>query len=212
MKKYNWYALKLVAICVIVFILQNFYEGLTYQFSLDSSRFLSRPWTIVTYMFLHGSFEHLFYNMIALGLFGSILERIIDGKKFLLTFFISGIIAGIGSIIFYTSSIGASGSIYGILGVIAVLRPRMTVYVSFVPLPMALAVVLWTLGDLLGLFTPSDLIGHAAHLFGLIFGLAYGLTLRKEYKEVVIKEKKEEISDEEFRKWEEKYMLSYSNS
>jgi membrane associated rhomboid family serine protease len=206
--KHRWYALKLVALCVIIFILQNIYEGLTDQFSLDSLYFISRPWTIVTYIFLHGSFQHLFYNMFALGLFGSILESVIGGKKFLLTFFISGIIAGVGSLIFYTSSIGASGAIYGILGTLAVLRPRMTVYVSFVPLPMALAVIFWTAGDLLGFFSTSDLIGHAAHLFGLAFGLVYGMILRKNYKEIIIKKPKEEISDEEFREWEEKYMSS----
>lgn len=210
--KYNWYALKLLAVCVIVFIIQNIYQGLTDQFALDSSQFLSRPWTIITYIFLHGSFEHLFYNMFALGLFGSILERVIGSKKFLLTFFISGIIAGIGSIIFYTSSIGASGAIYGILGALAVLRPRMTVYVSFVPLPMAIAVIFWAAGDLLGLFSPSDLIGHAAHLSGLFFGLIYGLILRKDYKEIIVKKPKKEISNEEFREWEEKYMSSYSYS
>jgi len=207
--KYNWYALKLVAVCVIVFILQNVYENLTGQFSLDSSYILSRPWTIVTYIFLHGSFEHLFYNMFALGLFGSVLESVIGSKKFLLTFFISGIIAGIGSIIFYTSSIGASGAIYGILGVLAVLRPKMTVYVGFVPLPMVLAVVFWATGDLLGLFSPADLIAHAAHLLGLVFGLVYGIILRKDYGEFIPKRPKEEISDEDFKVWEEKYMSSY---
>jgi len=209
MEKYNWYALKLLAVCVIVFILQNIYQDLTDQFSLDSSLFLSRPWTIITYIFLHGSFEHLFYNMFALGLFGSVLEDIIGGKKFLLTFFASGIIAGIGSLIFYTSSIGASGAIYGILGALAILRPRMVVYVGFVPLPMFLAVILWTAGDLLGLFSPSDLIAHAAHLFGLVFGLIYGIYLRKDYGETFVKKPKEEISDKEFKAWEEKYMSSY---
>lgn len=204
--KYNWYAFKLVAICLIVFILQNFYEDLTNQFSLVSSDFLSRPWIIITYIFLHGSLQHLFYNMFALGLFGSVLESIIGGKKFLLTFFLSGVIAGIGSIIFYTSSIGASGSIYGILGLLAVLRPRMVVYAGFVPLPMALAVIFWAAGDLLGLFSPFDLIGHAAHLFGLVFGLIYGIKLRKEYGEVIVKKPKEEIRDEEFKKWEDEWL------
>jgi membrane associated rhomboid family serine protease len=207
--KYNWYALKIVAICTIIFIIQSVYGNFTDQFSLVSSEILSRPWTIITYIFLHGSFEHLFYNMLALGLFGSILENIIGGKKFLLTFFISGIIAGVGSIIFYSSSIGASGAIYGILGVLAVLRPRMAVYISFVPLPMALAVIFWTAGDLLGLFYPSDLIGHAAHLFGLAFGLIYGIVLRKDYGIKKVKEPKEEISEEEIRRWEKKYMSSY---
>lgn len=207
--KYNWYALKLLAVCVVIFILQNVFEGLTDQFSLVSSDFLSRPWIIITYMFLHGSFEHLFYNMFALGLFGSALENIIGGKKFLLTFFISGITAGVGSLIFYSSSIGASGAIYGILGALAVLRPRMTVYIGFVPLPMALAVVFWTLGDFLGLFSSTDLIGHAAHLFGLVFGLVYGIYLRKDYGENFVRRRKEEIGDKEFGEWEKKYMKIY---
>ena len=208
MKKYKWYALKLVAVCVVIFILQNIYENLTDEFSLDSAEFFSRPWTIITYIFLHGSFEHLFYNMFALGLFGSVLENIIGSKKFLLVFFISGIIAGIGSIMFYTASIGASGAIYGIMGALAVLRPRMTVYIGFAPLPMALAVVFWTVGDLLGLFSPSDLTAHAAHLFGLIFGLIYGIYLRKKYGEKIIKKPKEGINNEEFKEWEENYMSS----
>lgn len=144
--------------------------------------------------------------MLALGLFGSVLENIIGGKKFLLVFFISGIIAGIGSIIFYSSSIGASGAIYGVMGVLAVLRPRMTVYIGFIPLPMAFAVIFWAAGDLLGLFASADLIAHAAHLFGLVFGLFYGIRLRKEYGEILVKRKKEEINDEEFKTWEEKYM------
>jgi membrane associated rhomboid family serine protease len=146
--------------------------------------------------------------MFALALFGSVLESIIGGKKFLLTFFLSGIIAGIGSLAFYSSSIGASGAIYGVMGALAVLRPRMIVYIGF-PLPMALAVVAWAGGDLLGLFTPSDLTGHAVHLFGLILGLAYGIFLMKKYGEKRTKDKKEDISEEDFRRWEKKYMSSY---
>lgn len=207
--KYNWYAFKLVAICVVVFILQNIFTDLTDQFALDSAYLFSRPWTIITYIFLHGSFEHLFYNMFALALFGSVLEKIIGSKKFLLTFFASGIIAGIGSVIFYTASIGASGAIYGVMGALAILRPRMTVYAGFVPLPMFLAVAFWAAGDLLGLFSPTDLTAHGAHLFGLIFGLIYGILLRKDYGEILNRKPKREISDEEFKNWEEEYMSSY---
>lgn len=203
--KYNWLAIKLVIICVIVFVLQNIFSNLTDEFALVSADVFYKPWTIITYIFLHGSFLHLFYNMFALALFGSALEGVIGGRKFLILFFTSGIIAGIGSILFYTASIGASGAIYGILGSLAVLRPRMTVYVSYVPMPMALAVVLWALGDFFGLFTPSE-VANAAHLFGLIFGLIYGITLRKDYGEHFVRHPKEEISDEELNDWEERYM------
>lgn len=206
--KYKWYAFQLVALCVIVFILQNIYPNLTDQFALDSAYIFSRPWTIITYIFLHASVEHLFYNMFALALFGAILERVVGGRKFLMIFFAAGIAAGLDSIIFYTSSIGASGAIYGVMGALAVLRPRMTVYAVFVPLPMALAVVFWAAGDLLGLFTPSDLVAHGAHLFGLVFGLVYGIALRSDYGESVVKRPKEEMSDEDFKDWEDKYMKS----
>jgi uncharacterized protein len=207
--KYKWYAFQLVALCVVVFILQNIYPDITDQFALDSSKVFSSPWIIITYMFLHGSIEHLFYNMFALALFGAVLEQVVGSRKFLLIFFVAGIVAGIGSILFYTSSIGASGAIYGVMGALAVLRPKMTVYaVGLVPLPMALAVFLWAAGDLLGLFTPSDLIAHGAHLFGLVFGLVYGIVLRRDYGETVIKKPKEEMSDEDFKNWEDKYMKS----
>jgi len=203
--KYNWFAIKLVIICVIVFILQIIYPQITNQFALVSINVLSNPWTTVTSIFLHGNFQHLFYNMFALGLFGSVLEKIIGGKKFLILFFVSGIISSIGSILFYTASIGASGAIFGVLGTLAVLRPRMTVYVSYVPMPMALAVALWSIGDLVGLFAPTE-VAHAAHLFGLAFGLISGFILRKQFKEVQSKRKEARIDEEEFGEWEDKWM------
>jgi membrane associated rhomboid family serine protease len=109
--------------------------------------------------------------MFALALFGSILERVIGGKRFLFVFFISGIFAGIGSILFYTSTIGASGAIYGVMGTLAVIRSRMVVYMGFVPMPMAIAVALWAIGDFIGLFSPAGTVAYASHLFGLAFGL-----------------------------------------
>jgi len=203
--KYNWFAIQLVIICVVVFIFQNIYLQITDQFALVSAFVLTNPWTLVTSIFLHGSFEHLFYNMFALGLFGSVLEKIIGGKKFLILFFVSGVIAGMGSVLFYTASIGASGAIFGILGTLGVLRPRMTVYVGYVPMPMAFAVVLWAMGDLLGLFAPTE-VAHAAHLFGLAFGLILGFILRKQYKEIQAKRKEPKINEEEFEEWEDEWM------
>ncbi|NIM46716.1 MAG: rhomboid family intramembrane serine protease [Candidatus Aenigmarchaeota archaeon] len=205
--KYNWYAIKIVIICVIVFILQ-FILPITDNFALISSEFLFKPWTIVTYIFLHGSPSHIFGNMFALALFGSILEKLIGGKKFLIVFFVSGIIAGIGSILFYGASIGASGAIYGIFGTLAILRPRMTVYMGFgAPMPMIAAVFFWALLDFLGFFTALDNVAYAAHLFGLAFGLIYGFYLKKEYGEKRSKRRsKTDISEEEIRKWEDRWL------
>jgi len=203
--KFRWFAIQLVILCVVIFVFQNLYPQITDQFALVSAEIFYRPWIIITSIFLHGSFSHLFYNMFALALFGSILEKIIGGKNFLILFFISGIIAGIGSILFYTAAIGASGAIYGVLGALGILRPRMTVYMGYIPMPMAAAVVLWAAGDFIGLFAPGQ-IAYAAHLFGLGFGLLFGFLLRKKFGETLFKKKKEEISDKEFRTWEDNWM------
>lgn len=203
--KYRWFAIQLVVVCVIVFIFQLIYPQITDEFALVSATVLTKPWTLITSIFLHGSFEHLFYNMFALALFGSILEKVIGGKKFLIIFFVSGIISGIGSVFFYTASIGASGAIYGLLGTLAALRPTMGVLVGFVPMPMAMAILLWTAGDLIGLFAP-DQVAHAAHLSGLAFGLIIGLSLREKHKETHEKRKEPEISEEELEEWEDRWM------
>jgi uncharacterized protein len=206
MMAYRWLWLMILAACVIVFILQNIFPGITGEYALDSATVAQKPWTFITYMFLHGSFEHLFYNMFALALFGTLLESLIGGRRFLIAYFGAGLLAAFGSLLFYEASIGASGAIYGVLGTIAMLRPRMTVYVYFIPLPMILAVVFWAAGDIFGLFYP-DTIAHSAHLAGLFFGLAYGILLRKKFSEHRNKrELVRELSSEEFRNWEDRYM------
>lgn len=203
--KYRWFAFQLVAICVVVFIFQNIYTGITDEFALVSADVFARPWTLVTSMFLHGGVEHLFYNMFALGLFGSVLEKLIGGKKFLILYFVSGVIAGIGTLPFYEASIGASGAIFGVLGTLGILRPRMTVYISYVPMPMAVAVVLWAIGDIIGFFAPSG-VANTAHLFGLAFGLIFGFTIREKHKEMPIRRKPPDISEEEFEEWEDEWL------
>jgi len=206
--KFHWYAIILVIVCVIVFLFQLYYgEPFNENFILVSSELFTKPWMLITHIFLHGSFEHLFYNMFALGLFGSILEKIIGGEKFLFIFFASGIVAGLGSFLFYEASLGASGAIMGILGTLGVLRPRMTVYVGYVPMPMSVAVIFWALGDLLGFFVPFTNVAHIAHLAGLATGLLYGWKLKEKYgRSYPRKVRYREIGEREFRNWEDGWM------
>lgn len=202
----RYFALILVAICVAVFVLQNLFPAVTDDFALVSSLAAAQPWRAVTYIFLHGSIEHLLYNMFALALFGSILEKIIGGKKFLMLFFMSGLVAAAGSILFYDASVGASGAIFGLLGCLAVLRPRMTVWLAGIPMPMFFAAFVWAAIDLFGIFFPAN-IANIAHLSGLIFGIFSGFLLRKQYGEPLRRERKQEIDEELFRDWENKYMV-----
>lgn len=147
-------------------------------------------WTFITSMFLHAGFGHLLVNMISLMFIGNFVEKLIGKKRFLWLYLISGLFAGIlfvgVSMITNTDlnvyAVGASGAIFGLGGLLAILTPRLPVLVFFVfPMPMwaamaFLLLALWALSTSLGL--P---IGNTAHLGGLIIGLAYGAYLKKRY-------------------------------
>lgn len=107
-------------------------------------------WTILTSMFMHASFSHLFFNMFSLFFIGSFLERIIGKKRFLYFYIISGIFAGLffSLLSFFlgygflekifaspeTIAVGASGALFGLLGILAVIIPNKKVYLIAGPL------------------------------------------------------------------------------
>ncbi len=143
--------------------------------------------------------------MFALAMFGSILEKYIGSKKFLIVFFSAGIISSIADILFYSATLGTSGAIFGLLGALTVIRPKQVVWALGVPMYIVIAAFVWVGVDLAGLFSP-DGTAHAAHLFGMGGGFASGFLLRSRYTEPKRPKKKEIISDRELDEWEEKYM------
>ena len=109
-EKNDWYSIKLAVVIIAVFFLSNVFPDFFFSnFALVSDQALSRPWTFVTHIFLHSGFLHLAYNMIALFIFGTILEETGGSRKFLMVFFVSGILAGFATPLFYNASVGASG-------------------------------------------------------------------------------------------------------
>ncbi|MFH1424156.1 MAG: rhomboid family intramembrane serine protease [archaeon] len=168
------WSIRLAVVCTIVFALQAIIPS-TDSLALVSAAALSHPWTVLTYIFLHGGVTHLLYNMFALLLFGTILESILGPKRFLQIFFVAGILAGISAIPFYSAVVGASGAIYGVMGCLAVLRPRMIVWVWGVPMPMIIALGVWTLVDSVGAFSTMSETAHISHLAGLAVGVAVGV-------------------------------------
>ena len=174
----NYISIKIMLLCIFVFLLQILFKDLTPELMLVKGEFFQRPWSPLTSIFVHANFLHLFYNMFALFLFGTILEHIIGRKKFISIYFASGLLASSVSYFVYPASLGASGAIYGILGMLAVLRPKMIVYVAYIPMPMILAAIFWAIGDIFGLFFPSN-IANAAHLTGLFFGILCGFVLKQ---------------------------------
>lgn len=206
--KQKFIALWLSLICIVLFILQSLISGFTELFYLDSNS-LIEPWRLLTSIFLHGSVGHLVYNLFALILFGLILEKLIGTARFIAVFFVSGIFASIISFALGSyPGLGASGAIMGIIGALAIIRPMMSVWAFGMIMPMFVAAILWVGGDVIGLFTPADGIGHIAHLSGILFGAIFGIVIRFRKKKTIMGDKayRLEIPENLMEKWEDRYM------
>ena len=193
----------LCGICVIVFAIQAIFPVFTEYISLEQQSW-SQLWRFFTALFAHGSLSHLLYNILALALFGSILESIIGERRLLVIFLFTGMAANVVSIFIYPSSLGASGAIFGIIGTLVMLRPGMSVFAFGLPMPMFIAAILWAVGDIIGLFIPSN-IANMAHLVGLAFGLVLGAILRQPNQNEV-KRQKVVIDEDSMIEWEKNYL------
>ena len=142
-------------------------------------------WKLVTYMFVHGGFFHLFLNMITLYFLGPETERAMGGTRFLILYLVSGILGGLGWLFFsdapWAVCVGASGALFGIIGAFAALFPErpITVLVFYVlPVTMRAWVLAASLAvvELVFLLTSyGGNIAYAAHLAGGLAGYVYTL-------------------------------------
>lgn len=134
-----------------------------------------RPWTLLTYMFLHGSLGHIFFNMLALFFFGSRVEMRLGSRNFILLYLISGIAGALLSLVFTPTSpiIGASGAVFGVAFAFAYFWPRERIYVwGVLPVEARILVLLYAGIDLFsGISGARTGIAHFAHLGG--FGGAW---------------------------------------
>ena len=201
----------LIIINVIVFLAsllnENFMIGTFALFYPTSPYF--HWWQVVTHMFMHGGFWHIFFNMYTLLIFGCVVERILGSKKFLFFYFICGLGAvalhlgveylqmqsymqgaALGNataiqniaLIKNTPTVGASGAIYGVLMGYAMLFPesRMTLLFPPVTLSAKWMVVIFAAIELFtGVTGLSAGIAHFAHLGGMLIGWLMILSWRK---------------------------------
>jgi membrane associated rhomboid family serine protease len=139
-----------------------------------------QPWQVVTYSFLHGNFMHLLFNMLALYMFGSDIERIFGSRRFVLYYFVCVVSAAVAQLaIAQVSSwppyptVGASGGVFGLLLAFGLYFPRRMLMLIFPPLPMPawLFVTLYGLLELfLGITGTNEGVAHFAHLGGMLGG------------------------------------------
>ena len=186
------------------------YAALHYFESSDAN-----PAQLITYMFLHGNFMHLFFNMFALFMFGTTIESTLGSKRFLFYYISCGLGAAIiQEITWYFTwestfvpllanlngctfeemriainqaiamgqelpflnslmTIGASGSVYGILLAFGMIFPNRAIYMMFIPIPIKAKyfVIFYGLVELWSGFSANDDIAHFAHLGGMLIGL-----------------------------------------
>lgn len=242
---------------VVVFVLQHFFLdtlrfgdtnlGITFfrLFALQpifqtvqiKSAFIGpfMPWQLISYMFLHADFTHIFFNMFALWMFGMELENLWGAKKFLIYYTICGLGAALANLLiaplFSTvgPTVGASGSIYGVLVAFGYLFPNRQIYIYFlIPIKAKYLVVLYMALEVFAVASQSESgIAHFAHLGGAVVGIIYllitsrhrlslfntfksdstgffGNNNKTQYKPPVYSEPKEKVYNAEYKDIEQK--------
>jgi membrane associated rhomboid family serine protease len=162
---------------VVVFLLAQPGTRLFFEMELIPFAVLSRPWTLVTYMFLHAGLAHIFFNMLGLFFFGPRVEDRLGGKHFLWLYFLAGMGGAVFSFLFARqyAVVGASGAIFGVLLAFAMYWPREKIYVWMIlPVEAWLLITIFIVGTLyMGVRGSSSGVAHFAHLGGLAFAFGY---------------------------------------
>ena len=182
----------LLAVNVVCFLIQNLAENNT-RFPVNQYFALSTEglrhgfvWQLVSYQFMHGGILHLLFNSIAIYCFGRAIEETLGSKTFLQIYFSSGVIGGLVQMLaallvpnhFNHPVVGASAGGFGLIAAFATLFPErsLTLLLFFIiPINMKAKVLLLVSGALavFGIIVPSDSVAHAAHLGGMLAGIAY---------------------------------------
>ncbi|MDR1251574.1 MAG: rhomboid family intramembrane serine protease [Treponema sp.] len=141
-------------------------------------------WTFVSYMFLHGGFSHIFFNMLGLFIFGTQVERQMGSREFLLFYFVTGSLAGVFSFTVYCLTgadavilMGASGALFAVELAYAVFFPDSIIYLwGILPLRAPVMVLGFTALELFFSVTGMNSgVAHFTHLAGFGFGWLYFL-------------------------------------
>ena len=155
-------------------------------FTIDAtlSEFILKPWSILTYGFIHGSFSHIFWNMLILYYFGNILKNIF-GEKLILNLFLSGIVAGgLTYLISYnlfpvfkgvnSVMIGASAGVMSVLFFLAAYDPQYRIRIIFFDIKILYIALFLFFYDIIQI-PLNNSGGHIAHIGGALWGYYYSV-------------------------------------
>ncbi|MEJ2503633.1 MAG: rhomboid family intramembrane serine protease [Gemmatimonadota bacterium] len=174
------WVLRLLIANVAVFILAPPGSPLFRELAFVPTWVFRQPWTVVSYMFLHGGFMHILFNMVGLYFFGPRLEARIGSRDFILLYLVSGVMGAVLSYLFLfitgpTAIVGASGAVFGVLYGFAHFWPHERIYIwAVLPVPargMVLGVA--ALSIYFGITGTGGAVAHFAHLGGFVGGWGY---------------------------------------
>lgn len=154
---------------IAVFFLEAVQPGLVDGLAFVPQLVLFRPWTIVTYMFLHGGLAHIGFNMLALFFFGPRVEERIGSQRFATLYFLSGVSGALVSLAFSTAPIiGASAGVFGVMLAFAHFWPDAPIMIwGIFPVPARILVIITTVLALFSIRTGANSgVAHFAHLGG----------------------------------------------
>ncbi len=171
----------LLIVNVVAFFLLSTQPALKDALAFMPAAALVRPWSVVTYMFVHGDLMHLLFNMIALFFFGPRVEGRIHSRPFAVLYFLSGITGALLSVVFSPGSaiVGASGGVFGVMLAFAWFWPHEKVFIwGVLPVPARVLVILTTVFALWsGFGGVAGGIAHFAHLGGYLGAFLFLLWL-----------------------------------
>jgi membrane associated rhomboid family serine protease len=178
----------IIVLNLIVFLLSFVIVDIEFKMGLLPHLFTQRPWTLLTSMFLHVEFFHIFSNMLVLFFFGRIVNKLLGRWRFLAIYFIGGLA---GNLLFLwigpqnALAFGASGAVYAIAGTLVVLMPNMRIALwGIIPMPLWVFAIIF-----LGLLSIPPFAGTniawQAHMGGLAVGLVAGLIYKRRMRYVI---------------------------
>ena len=183
----------------------------------DWTELIRKPWTIVTYMFLHERFWHLFFNVWMLWFGGMIFTRFLSQKQLALTYSLGGLVGALFFILAYNLfpvfetakytavAMGASASVLAILVAAATYKPDYGLnLLLFGQLKFKWVAIAFVVIDVLSISAENP-GGHIAHLGGAVFGFVYGFILRKSLGQPAESKRKKRKPKMEYTPYEEIY-------
>lgn len=168
---------RLILANIAVFVLTFAAPFVVAYLAFQPARILYMPWTLLTYMFVHGGFWHLFFNLLSLFFFGPPIEARWGSKEFIKYYLICGMGGALLSFAFAFNSsvVGASGAVYGIMLAFAMIYPDMPIYIyAIFPVKAKWLIMVLAVFSLFSAFGgSSDGVAHFAHLGGFAAGYLY---------------------------------------